>query len=251
MFMKTDFGKYFDEYVKKNRTEKDSIYYSQSIEHSENIKKIFSLIGNDQNQVILDAGCGVGNFLVQLSKICKHVYGIDISQESINMCEKRIKEENLKNVSVQTASLTIIPLPDKTIDKIFCFGVLLYLNNEETETSIKEFKRILKDNGSIVINFVNGSSPWGLTTKLIRSARQILKGRKEYSSNYISFNKLKNIIKNLKGEMELHHSAYFYPVYFPLRLINWIGNRIYFERYLPDFIKKFGKSITIQIHFND
>lgn len=247
--MKTDFGKYFDEYVKRNQTEKKSIYYSESIEHSENIKKIFSLIGDNQNQVVLDAGCGIGNFLVLLSKTCKHVHGIDISQESINLCKKRIEKENIKNVSAQVASLTSIPLPDKCIDKIFCFGVLHYLTDIETEKSIKEFKRTLNNGGSIILAFVNGNSPWGISTRIIRSVRQVIKGRKEYSSNYISYNKLIKIIENQKGKVELLHSAYFYPVYFPTRLIEWIGNHFYFEKYLPGFIKKFGQSITIHVKF--
>ncbi|TAL63092.1 MAG: class I SAM-dependent methyltransferase [Bacteroidetes bacterium] len=247
--MKTDFGSYFDEYVRKNKNNQETIYYTESIEHNENVKKIFSLIEDNHDQVILDAGCGIGNFLILLSKISKQVYGIDISQESINLCEKRIKEEKIENASVQVASLTDIPLPDKSIDKIFCYGVLLYLSNAETEIAIKEFKRILKDDGSVIINFVNGSSPWGITTRLIRAIRQVIKGKKEYSSNYIYYNKLRKIIENQKGQVNLIHSAYFYPVYFPARLIKWIGIRFYFEKYLPEYIKQFGKSITIYFQF--
>jgi ubiquinone/menaquinone biosynthesis C-methylase UbiE len=248
--MKEDFGKYFDEYIMKNQIERELIYYSESIEHSENVKKIFNSIGENQDQVILDAGCGIGNFLVLLSKKCKYIYGFDISNESINICKKRIQEENIKNASVQVASLMNIPLSDKSINKIICFSVLHYLTGEETVLSLKEFKRVLKDDGSIIINFVNGSSPWGLSTKLIRIVRQIIKGRKEYSSNYISYKKLIQNIENLKGRATLCHSAYFYPVYFPVKLADWIGNHFYFERFLPGFIQKFGKSITIQVQFS-
>jgi len=248
--MKADFESYFDEYVRRNNNKQESIYYAESIEHSENVKKIFNSIGENQDQVILDAGCGIGNFLVLLSKKCKHIYGFDISKESVIFCKKRIQEENIKNASVQVASLIAIPLSDKSINKIICFSVLHYLTEEETVLSLKEFKRVLKDDGSIIINFVNGNSPWGISTKLIRIVRQIIKGRKEYSSDYISYKKLIQNIENLKGRATLCHSAYFYPVYFPVKLADCIGNHFYFERFLPGFIQKFGKSITIQVQFN-
>jgi ubiquinone/menaquinone biosynthesis C-methylase UbiE len=123
------------------------------------------------------------------------------------------------------------------------------LDFPEAETAIREFKRVLKYNGVLVINFANGGSPYGYSTNLLRFIRKIIKGKKHYPSNYIQYKKLKKIIENQKGTLEILHSANFYPSLFPDSVMRFIGRRFYFEKYLPKFLKKYGFSISIVVSF--
>jgi ubiquinone/menaquinone biosynthesis C-methylase UbiE len=247
--MTIDWSEYFDKIVIKNQGDLNDIYYENSIEHNENIKKIFRILSDDPYAVILDAGCGVGNFVIPLSYICKFVHGIDISKESINLCNKKIKEKKIANVSFKVSSVTEIPLDTNSVDKILCLSVLHYLDISQTEIAVKEFKRILKKDGILIVNFLNGDSPHGYSTKFLRFFRQILKGKKNYPSTNIPFKKLNEIIEKENGTAEIIHSAYFYPRLFPDIIIRFINNRFYHERFLPGFLKKYGLSITLKVHF--
>jgi ubiquinone/menaquinone biosynthesis C-methylase UbiE len=202
MVTNTDYwAEFFDEYVKKNEGSPDSLYYIESIEYKENIRKFLQILSDNPDSVILDAGCGVGEFLIPLSYKCKFIYGIDISNGSIKQCSEKLKEKRIQNASLQVSSLTRIPFENNSIDKILCVSVLHYLDFTEIEMSIREFKRVLKKDGVLIINFSNGGSPYGISTNLLRFARKIIKGKKKYWSKEIPFKKLKNIIENEMGTL--------------------------------------------------
>ncbi|HEY3249791.1 MAG TPA: class I SAM-dependent methyltransferase [Ignavibacteria bacterium] len=247
--MNTDWSEYYDKFVKKNKGDLNDLYYTSSIEHNENINKIFKILSDDPDAIILDAGCGVGNFIIPLSYKCKFVYGIDISKESIKLCNERIMEKKIKNVVLKVSSVLKIPLESHCIDKILCLSVFHYLDYHQIELVIKEFKRILKKDGILIVNFLNGGSPHGLSTKFLRFIRQIIKGKKNYPSTNIPLKKLTEIIEKENGTTEIIHSAYFYPILFPDTIIRLINNRFYYERFLPEFLKRYGLSITLNVRF--
>lgn len=243
-----NFSKYFDEFVKSKKITED-LYYSESKEHRANVNKVIKLMSNAPEGIVLDAGCGVGNFVIPLSKRCKFVYGTDISKESLKICQQRMENDNIQNVSLQLSSVKEITLENICLDRILCFSVFQYLNYTEIKITIKEFKRILKHDGILILGFLNAGSPYGFSTKILRFLRRLLKGRKNYSSTNISYYKLKRIIEEEHGSIEIQHSAHFYPVLFPKRLINWISKKFYYEKYFPGFLKKYGFSILLKVRF--
>jgi len=241
--------KYYDDYIKKHKNDPENLYYFESKEHIENSKKIFRILSEDPDAAVLDAGCGVGYFLIPISYGCKSAYGIDISGETIKLCEEKLAEKKIENVTLKVSSITNIPFDNNSIDKILCFGVLLYLDDEEISTAIREFKRILKKDGVLIINFLNGSSPHGFSTKIIRFVRKLIKGDKKYLYTNTKYNVLKKIIEKENGTLEIFHSAYFYPRLIPESVIQFISNRFYFERFLPKFLWKYGLSISVLVRF--
>ena len=206
-------------------------------------------MSNKPDMVILDAGCGIGNFIIPLSSKCKYIYGIDFSEGSLKICNARLKEQNIENVSIKNASIIKMPFDSKSADRILCYSVLQYFNPSEISVVIKEFKRILKEDGFILIDFLNGGSINGISTKLFRFFRQLIKGKKEYPITNISLKKLSNIIKNEKGTLEILHSTHFYPILFPSTIIKFISNRLYYERFLPKYLQKYGLDLLVKVQF--
>jgi ubiquinone/menaquinone biosynthesis C-methylase UbiE len=249
--MITDWSEYYDNFVKNSKDDINNIYYSNSIEHNENINKVFNAISSGTASVVLDAGCGVGNFIIPLSYKCKLIYGIDISNESLKICSSRVQKYNIKNVILKNSTVLNIPLNDSSVDKILCFSIFQYLDSVQIETAIEEFKRILKEDGLLIINFLNGDSLYDYSTKVLRFIRKILKGKRNYASSNIPLKQLKDIIEKEKGTAEIIHSAYFYPRLFPGRIIKFIQNRFYYERFLPGFLQKYGLSITLKVQFKN
>lgn len=95
---------------------------------------------------ILDAGCGTGKNLEIFKLNGYKAYGLDYSDEAINFCKKR----SLDNVSL--GDICSIPFKEKYFDTLVCMDVLGNLGNNESNRAIKEFHRVLKDDGIVIIN---------------------------------------------------------------------------------------------------
>lgn len=110
-------------------------YYELFREGIVNAVKSFSKEGD----VILDCGCGEGYYTSKLAEKLENVTvgGFDISKDEIAAASKRSKE-----IEYAVASSFSIPVRDKSID------ILLEIFSPHSE---KEFKRILKDSGYMIM----------------------------------------------------------------------------------------------------
>jgi ubiquinone/menaquinone biosynthesis C-methylase UbiE len=123
---------------------------------------LMSCSGFDQ-KVVLDYGCGPGNDLIgfiELSKP-KKVYGFDVSSSSIVEAKKRVKLHELGNrvdFLILDEDDFNLPLPDKSIDYIHSCGVIHHIENPKP--ILKEFNRVLKDDGFGRVLLYNFNSIW-------------------------------------------------------------------------------------------
>ena len=93
---------------------------------------------------LLDAGCGTGKFL----ESCKayEAYGIDVSEEAIRFCRHR----NMTNF--KKASITDIPFDSNSFDVVTSMDVLSQRGINNDLTALKEFYRVLNNNGTLILN---------------------------------------------------------------------------------------------------
>jgi SAM-dependent methyltransferase len=77
---------------------------------------------------VLDLGCGDGDFMI-LSKFfgAKHVYGLDIQEESVRNCESRVNDR--RSCKVQKKDIEKITWPQADI--CFLFSVIPYLQDPD------------------------------------------------------------------------------------------------------------------------
>jgi|SRR3989344_1949297 len=94
---------------------------------------------------VLDVGCGDGKFL----RYCKN-NGLEVSGVDLYI-EKPIPELNIKK-----SDLLSTKFPNKSFDCITLNNVIEHVQNPEE--ILRECKRILKDNGRLVLNFPSPSS---------------------------------------------------------------------------------------------
>ena len=93
---------------------------------------------------VLDIGCSSGTLIQQIiTKNVVKVYGIDISDNAIELS----KNKGLKNVRTMDASK--LDFDDKKFDIIIASDVLEHIN--EDLDALKEWKRVLKPNGHMVL----------------------------------------------------------------------------------------------------
>ena len=91
--------------------------------------------------------------------------GIDISEESINFAKKNYG--SLTNVSFQVYEGKKIPFENNTFDLVFMSCVMHHIKSDDHKSIIEECKRVLKDNGLIIIFEHNPNNP--LTLKAVNT----------------------------------------------------------------------------------
>ncbi len=93
---------------------------------------------------ILDAGCGTGYFMQILGEFGE-IWGIDINPEAIKYTKKR----GIKNVEL--SSVEKIPFKDNFFDAIVSIDVLYHQEVGNDIKALKEFCRVLKPGGIVVV----------------------------------------------------------------------------------------------------
>lgn len=102
-----------------------------------------------KKKTLLDIGTGTGYIAVEMAKLGLKVIACDLSPKAIENLEKYKKKFNLKNLKLIVCDAEEIPLKDRTVNYIVCNALLEHLPNESK--AIKEWKRLLKDGGKILI----------------------------------------------------------------------------------------------------
>lgn len=116
----------------------------------------------EAGHLILDAGCGEGSVLSWFANrfpLTKFV-GTDVSKLGIRMARRN----TIYNALFQVADLTALPYQNDTFDFMYCQSVLEHVAG--WEMALREFRRVLKTNGKMLLRVGNG----GVHGKRIRKA---------------------------------------------------------------------------------
>lgn len=121
---------------------------------------------NKQIKTLIDVGCGYGTFLLPASElVSEKVVGIDIDKEMINICQKKIQDNNLSNIKLIHGDISTkdtmkeFKLYSNGVDYITLFNIL---HCEEPLVLLKKVYSILNKNGQIgIIHWKNIKTPRG------------------------------------------------------------------------------------------
>jgi ubiquinone/menaquinone biosynthesis C-methylase UbiE len=139
-------------------------------------EEIVKQLNIGKEAVIADYGCGAGYFTIPLAKIAEKgiVYAFDILDTALESVKGRAKLERLFNIETKQCNLeepNASGLADNSIDLILLANIL-FQSSKKTDI-IKEAKRILKQNGEIVIIDWKPNQPMGPPSNLIISPDKI------------------------------------------------------------------------------
>ena len=112
-------------------------------------KKI-NLLDLNIGEKVLDYGCGPGSYSIEAAKHVGNegeIYAADISPFAIEDLEKKIKNDQTNNIKTFLTSLEL-PLPDNSLDKVYCFDVIHDL--VDLPKHLEEFHRLLKTDGLLI-----------------------------------------------------------------------------------------------------
>ncbi len=136
------------------------------------IPVIDTMIGDVRNKVILDAGCGNGAYAKKLASIGATVIGIDGSSEMIRLAQR---DNSHPSVTYTVMNLTK-PLNQKSSSVDIIVSSMVLMDLPEIENCIKEFARILRNDGLIIISITHPaffSSEWAREESTPRAYKKV------------------------------------------------------------------------------
>lgn len=106
---------------------------------------------------ILELCCGMGEFSFDIAqKTGAHTLAVDISPESIEICQKHLQECPNDQLTFKVADVESLELPEAEFDLICMSGSLSYVDLEQLLNNIKKW---LKPKGTFVVVDTYGYSP--------------------------------------------------------------------------------------------
>lgn len=142
--------KEWDKYWTKKKTTSQAVYRVIASFYREFIIKRtlnhFMLKEFKKGAKLLHAGSGSGQVDEDIIRMFD-ITALDISQQALNL----YKKNNGIHSKVLKASIFEIPTKAKTFDGIYNLGVHEHFSGPENQKILKEFSRVLKDDGKIVL----------------------------------------------------------------------------------------------------
>ncbi len=132
------------------------------------------------NVLVLEVGCGTGDFIKEIAKQVEEIIGIDVSDKLLDAAKKNLK--GIKNISLIRADIDSAEIPRDYFDFIISMWTLPNLDNPLP--FIKKMKRALKSTGTIFVDTYSEKATkdrvqqyenYGLTVSKIGNKEIVLK----------------------------------------------------------------------------
>lgn len=122
------------------------VEFARGMDYYDTRIRAMNFVGHDR---VLDAACGVGQWAFALAQHNREVVGADFSQNRLAI-GRRVLGENpgVSNVRFARSDVHRLPFPAASFDAIFCYGVLMFLDERR---AMAEFSRVLRPGGQIYI----------------------------------------------------------------------------------------------------
>ena len=119
---------------------------------------------------ILDVGCGTGEHLARAAKKGLKPFGVEPAPSMLDFARRNVATADLRQ-----GVATDLPFDDGEFDLVIMVEVLRYLDRPDTETALREARRVLKPGGLLFVTLVNR---WALDGfYILQRVRQLLRRR--------------------------------------------------------------------------
>lgn len=221
--MNLEIKEYYDRLAKSYDTNRFENSYGQFIDKQE---KLFlrNRLKNIKSNQILDLGSGTGR-LLEFAK-----YGVDFSQNMLEVSKSKFPDKEILEGTV-----TSIPLPNNSLDCIYCFHVIMHLDNETTTGFLSETHHKLTNNGRLIFDFPS------------KKRRKLLNFKSEnwHGANNYSFEEIIKLTEN-NWNIQTKQGILFLPIQrFPVFLRSFM---LKIDTFLcKSFLKEYASYLVIEL----
>ena len=151
-------------------------------------KRISNALLINQNDFVLELGCGIGRIGREIAPMCGKWFGVDISKSLIGIAKQRMN--HLRNVEFGVLDKTSLHrFEDHFFDKVYSHAVFIHLDKEDIFLYLREIARVLKPGGLLYFDTWNlknelGWERWMMEVEAWAQTDQ--RGRKHVSRNQFS-----------------------------------------------------------------
>ena len=118
-------------------------------------QKAINMAGIKKGYCVLEVACGTGKATVELAKAVGpsgRVEALDLSEDMIKKAERKVKHFDLiSRVAFKQGNAKQLPYKDNTFDILYNSYMLELFPDKQFEFILAEFKRVLKQNGTLVL----------------------------------------------------------------------------------------------------
>ena len=139
------------------------IVYFRDYENSPR-KAVFESIGNTEKVLDLCTGTATNALKIAELKPLSEVIGIDLSKDMLKIAQGKAERSKVPNIKLYHMDATNMRFHDKFFDKILLSLVLHEVEEDLAEKILAEAKRVLKDDGEIIV------TEWEKSRKFSRRA---------------------------------------------------------------------------------
>lgn len=109
----------------------------------------------DRGATVLDLGCGPGNNakLILKNNASYSITGTDLSTSAIELARRNVPKATFMVQDIREIS------PEKQYDVIIAAFCIVHLSDSETISLIGKISKILRNNGSLYLSFMEGKMP--------------------------------------------------------------------------------------------
>jgi len=114
------------------------------------VAEVVKLLDLKQGEHLIDVGCGAGIMALSLAPWLGSICAIDISTALVSRAGANLQGQ--ENVTFSVGSITRIPVPDSSAEKLLAYSVIQYLEKEENVRLVmQEVARVLKSGGRALL----------------------------------------------------------------------------------------------------
>ncbi len=163
--------------------------------HKNKLNLINHLDFLNKNDIVLDAGCGSGNTILEFVEKVQYIVGIDCNEESVKFLKEKIENLQNKNVLVENLDLLEINSLNLEFTRIIMTEVIEHLSEEYLEKVLKQMHKVINRNTKILITTPNYNSLWFSIEKILDTFNLVPKLEGEQHIVKYNWRKLSRIIK--------------------------------------------------------
>lgn len=130
--------------------------------------KIYSEKFFPEKGVFIECGSGTSECSIKIAKKRRHGIAFDLCREPLKNIHAPIIENGVQGTIYK------LPFKDNTIDGIWNFGVMEHFKEDDLNFILREFNRILKSGGRIILFWPWAYSPLSLSFSLREFVKRIL-----------------------------------------------------------------------------
>ena len=168
--------------------------------------ELLEFIDPGPNDVVFDAGCGTGANIVLLHNRVRQIIAVDFAAAAVQRAQDRAVAAGVRNTTIAQGDILRAGLSDASVDKVLCLSVFHYLSDEQVRDCLRLFKRVLRNDGILILHVKNLASVYLSTLQMMKAILRLCGRRARLNEHFRTFSWYRHELKAAGFEIDAFNS---------------------------------------------